>query len=487
MKKVFITESEKIKIRKMYGLVSEGKLSSVKFDYSKKTCEVCQSVKQNLYFFEEGAFELQAFLLDVGHNISNDGTFGNETAAALGTFLYGYNAKINTPRKVAEQMKKDGWNLGPITDTPYGRQMAKEVGSLLKMVCENVSKVCNKQKEQQEKLKNPTRIKWSTDRKNFNPQTNSYFGDLKKRCETFLNQKIPIVKQKFVNWVNSPKTLKKLNPLPIQIGLENNLPIENLKKVVYSIDKKIYNCQGPFESEHLFKSKRILGFYSPITNNITLNYEASFSENELEKAYSTLIHETTHWIEGNLPVGYRQTINRRDKVKSVYPLSVKDKWESEFFDNQSFNKVSISDVPQKSISEFNQIGISTALIQSFIEAWNLELTSSINDKNGLKEIKYYCGRDEKEANLKSVRELYTGTLENELTTKNLKDIMNQKYDNTNEYSFLICWAGNAFIPSPFEFLKLSNQLAVNEKPTDDTNIQNNQPLNLDFSDIDPMA
>lgn len=65
--------------------------------------------------------------------------------------------------------------------------------------------------------------------------------------------------------------------------------------------------------------------------------------------------------------------------------------------------------------------------------------------------------------------------------------MNQKYDNTNEYSFLICWAGNAFIPSPFEFLKLSNQLAVNEKPTDDTNIQNNQPLNLDFSDIDPMA
>ena len=56
------------------------------------------------------------------------------------------------------------------------------------------------------------------------------------------------------------------------------------------------------------------------------------------------------------------------------------------FDNQSFKKVSLTDVPQKSISEFNQIGISTALIQSFIEAWNLELTSSINDKNGLKEI-----------------------------------------------------------------------------------------------------
>ena len=79
-----------------------------------------------------------------------------------------------------------------------------------------------------------------------------------------------------------------------------------------------------------FESKSIRGFYAPSTNNITLNYEASFPENELENAYSTLIHETTHWIEGNLPVGYRQTINRRDKVKSVYPLSVKDKWESEF-------------------------------------------------------------------------------------------------------------------------------------------------------------
>jgi len=119
----------------------------------------------------------------------------------------------------------------------------------------------------------------------------------------------------------------------------------------------------------------------------------------------------------------------------------------------------------------------------------LEFRTSIiiNEKNGLGEIKYNCGRNEKEANLKSVRELYTGSLEGELTTKNLKDIMNQKYDNSNEYSFIICWAGNAFNPSPLEFLKLSNELAVNEKPTDDTNIQNNQPLNLDFSDIDPQA
>jgi hypothetical protein len=156
-------------------------------------------------------------------------------------------------------------------------------------------------------------------------------------------------------------------------------------------------------------------------------------------------------------------------------------------DNQFFNKVSISDVSPKSINEFNQIGISTSQIESFIDAWNLELASSINEKNGLKEIKYNCGRNEKEANLKSVRELYTGSLEGELTTKNLKDIMNQKYDNSNEYSFIICWAGNTFNPSPFEFLKLSNELAVNEKPTDDTNIQNNQPLNLDFSDIDPQA
>lgn len=487
MKKVFITESEKIKIRKMYGLVSEGKLSNVKFDYSKKTCEVCQAVKQNLYFFEEGAFELQAFLIDVGHKISNDGTFGNETATALGTFLYGYSAGINTPRKVAEQMKKDGWNIGPITDTPYGRQMAREVGVLLKKVCENVSRVCDKQKEQQQKLKNPTRKKWSTDRQNFNPQTNPYFGDLKKRCEAFLNEKTPIVKQKFVSWVNSPKTLKKLNPLPIQLGFQNNLPIENLKKVVYSINRNIYNCQGPFESEDLFESKRTNGFYSPKTNKVTLNYEVNFPENKLGEAYSTLIHETTHWVEKNLPLGYRQTINRRDKVKKVYPLSVKDKWESDFLDNQFFYKVSISDVSQKSISEFNQIGVSTYQIQPWIDAWNLELASSINEKNGLGEIKYNCGRNEKEANLKSVRELYTGSLEGELTTKNLKDIMNQKYDNSNEYSFIICWAGNAFNPSPLEFLKLSNELAVNEKPTDDTNIQNNQPLNLDFSDIDPQA
>lgn len=474
MKRLIISEMEKIKIRKMYGLINEEPLmKSSPSWYNANVCFACQNIDS--YNLEGGAYGVQQFLIQCGHKISIDGDFGDKTATALGTWVYGANAGINTVVKLAEKMKKDGWDIGTVTNNPYGPKMAYQVAKLIKQLCTSVHTSCQKQT-------NLKRKSWATDRQNFNPQTNSYFADLKKRCEAFLNEKIPIVKQKFVSWVNSPKTLKKLNPLPIQLGFQNNLPIENLKKVVYSINRNTYNCQGPFESEDLFKSKNINGYYNPTTNKVTLNYEVNFPENKLEKTYSTLIHETTHWVEGNLPLGYRQTINRRDKVRKVYPLSVKDKWESDFMDNQFFYKVSISDVSQKSISEFNQIGVGTYQIESFIDAWNLELTSSINDKNGLKEIKYNCGRDEKEANLKTVRELYTGSLEGELTTKNLKDIMNQKYDSLNEYSFIICWAGNAFNPSPLEFLKLSNELAVNETPTD-----NDTSNNIDFSDIDPQS
>lgn len=473
MKKVFITESEKLKIRKMYGLLTEEKTLTLP-SVSEKTCDICFDLEQGIFDLESGVYELQSFLIAAGHDIPYDGNFGNKTATALGTWVWGYKEGINTPRKLAEKMTKIGWDVGKITDTPYGPKMAIAISKMIKKICDGYSASCIKMRKDILKTYEP-RLDFEKQRQNFNPDKIPNLKKQKQFCETKIKELIPQVKQDFINWINNPKTQQKLNPTFIKFSPQQYLPVEVIRNVINSINKNIYTCQGPYDHERFFQ-KKSLGFYNPNTNNIKINYE----DFDPSKLLILLIHETTHWIEGNLPFGFRQTINRTDKVKDVYPLSQKTKWQREIFDNQLFIKTSIKNVSAESMNQLKSIGVSKEWIEYLIDQWNKELKNK-------DDVKYECSRQEKEANLKSVRKMYTGTLFGELTKENLKNIIQMKKGVSDEYHFTICWVGNNFNPKPFEFLKLSNDLAVNEKPTDDTNIQNNQTINLDFSDIDPQA
>lgn len=75
---------------------------------------------------------IQQLLIDVGHNISLDYDFGNKTATAVGTFVYGYSKGIRSVDDLWEQMKKDGWDVGETTG--FGPKMSKEVSNLLSKV-----------------------------------------------------------------------------------------------------------------------------------------------------------------------------------------------------------------------------------------------------------------------------------------------------------------------------------------------------------------
>jgi len=71
------------------------------------------------------AGDIQTFLKNIGHNITVDYVFGDGTATALGTFMYGQKAGINSVAKLWEKMKASGLNVG--TTPGFGPQMATAV------------------------------------------------------------------------------------------------------------------------------------------------------------------------------------------------------------------------------------------------------------------------------------------------------------------------------------------------------------------------
>lgn len=458
----------------MYGLINEEpemKLSPSW--YNDNVCHACIYVYHNTTDLESGAYGVQEFLIDCGHKIPKDGNFGDKTATALGTWVYGASAGVNTVVKLAERMKKDGWDIGTITSTPYGPRMASQVAKLIRQMCDKVNQICTKQYDNQSKLDSGSRGDWKKEKELFNPKTNGEFNRRKSSCEAFLNKNVPVVKQKFIKWINSKKTQERLNS-----QLHFVFGINEIKNVINRINRNIYFCKGPYEDEIFFKRKAS-GYYNPNTKTISINYDSPFTNDDNPtEVFTTLIHETTHWIEGQLK-GEENTINDPQSVQKVYPKSVKDAWEKNWLDLFSFSKVSINDVSQESINQFAQIGVTKSKIQSWLNDWNADLDKSIAKNNDLYDVKYKCSRQEKEANLKSIRFLYTGSLDGSLTKMNLRDIMYSSKNDGNEYYFVICWVGNAFNPPPFEFLSLSNQLAANEKPK-----ENNISNNIDFSDID---
>lgn len=80
--------------------------------------------------------EMQVLMNYLGHSIKVDNKFGNETANAIGTFIYGSKMRIDTVYKLWEKMKSDGWDVGK--KFGFGPKMATSLSILLTRI---VSKI----------------------------------------------------------------------------------------------------------------------------------------------------------------------------------------------------------------------------------------------------------------------------------------------------------------------------------------------------------
>ena len=131
---MLITEDEKLRIKSLYGLINEAPTIS-----KDERCWYYQQVSKN--GIQPNAGDIQQFLINIGYNIGLDYAFGDQTAAAFGTFAYGGNAGINTVVKLWQKMKSEGKNVG---NTPgFGPMMATEVASMIKTISTNSVKSCN--------------------------------------------------------------------------------------------------------------------------------------------------------------------------------------------------------------------------------------------------------------------------------------------------------------------------------------------------------
>lgn len=109
--------------------LKEIKEQSKKPDNSKK----CNSYKKwESSNDKANAGTIQQLMIDLGHKISLDFDFGNATATAVGTYVYGRSKGIDSVDSLWKQMKKDGLDVG---DSPrYDLKMSKEVSNMLSKI-----------------------------------------------------------------------------------------------------------------------------------------------------------------------------------------------------------------------------------------------------------------------------------------------------------------------------------------------------------------
>jgi hypothetical protein len=90
---------------------------------------------------KSNAKTIQQLMIDLGHKISLDGDFGDETATAVGTYVYGYSKGVRSVDDLWKQMKNGGWGVGETTG--YGPKMRVSVSQMLSNVIDTVKKKIN--------------------------------------------------------------------------------------------------------------------------------------------------------------------------------------------------------------------------------------------------------------------------------------------------------------------------------------------------------
>ena len=107
--------------------------------YNNTQCEELKRRQQTPVIANAG--DIQTFLKGMGQNIAVDYAFGNGTATAYGTFMYGSTAGINSVQTLWQKLKDEGLDVG--TTPGFGPKMAQAVAKEINDIVPTlVSKRC---------------------------------------------------------------------------------------------------------------------------------------------------------------------------------------------------------------------------------------------------------------------------------------------------------------------------------------------------------
>jgi len=443
-------EEEINKIKKMMGLLTEDNnphnnlitesIEGKKCWYYKKLAEKGWYSDYRVPDPYKSAGDIQEFLIVIGYKISKDGTFGDGTATALGTWAYGSSKGINTVDKLWTQLNKDGWYVGETSG--FGPIMLQAVADMIVMSCKSLSKTCKVDKQTLFDME-------------FDATSAASTG-----CRKNLDKQFTRAVKYWGAYLDTPEFKERIK------NKNSNVANRDLVGKVYD---KIFNFYWGLESKPQFSLDIVINYYKESlkkikgwvfnpnlgnanmssTNPISVKENVFCNKDNYEQAYYTFVHEIQH-ILSNVP------LNDWDEVKKAYPLS------TDYY----------SDKKSKTKSE---LGKKQIPIESKNELINNDINYDILTKWASDEFwlrSYWCDRNEKLSNLSNFRAFLVekgeikigGNIPFKTFTKYLK-IFISKSDNgelsndTNFEQLIVCWAQNNFTPKLSQFIIELNSLA----------------------------
>lgn len=401
---------------------------------------------------ENGAGDVQEFLIKVGYKITKDWDFGNDTAKALGTWAYGAKEGIDSVNKLWAKMKKSGWDVGETSG--YGPKMMKAVASMIIKMCRSLSKTCKVDQQTLFDMEFDLVPKEVSDAKNITipAELNKSFKYAVGYWRKYLNT--PKVQEKIYANMTTTDYLKDMFSL--------DSIIEKYLNALDEVEKKgwiDYTKRANEVGASMYVSGDCPRYTVCVNMDSYYYYFKKGLETLREKSKDTFVHEIQHILWREV-----RNLNSTITIQQAFPAAY-DYYGTE--EKEVENRASIETIPVDSKNELTSKGINHRDLINYYstEDW----------KSG-----YNCDWNEKLSNLSAYRSYLgqKGLLKEgediplSIITKHIKSILNGEDISGDLERMIGCWVIGNFKPKLSVFVKELNELAKNEIDSKDKNYNN---------------
>ena len=393
-----------------------------------------------------GAGDVQEFLIKVGYNITKDWNFGNNTAKALGTWAYGAKEGIDSVDKLWARMKKSGWDVGQTSG--YGPKMMGAVASMIIKMCRSLSKTCKVDQQTLFDMEFGMLSKKELDERNtLKEELNKSFKYAIDYWRKYLNT--PKVQEKIYNNMTTNDYWKHFD----FYGDTIKKLIEKYLDALNKVEKtgwKDYTKQANEINASMYVQGSCPDYAVCVNMDTYLGYLKSGVEILREKSKNTFVHEIQHILWGKV-----QKLNSTATIQQAFPAAY-DYYGTE--KKEITNLSTVQPIPVDSKNELTSKGINYKDL--------IKYYSDSSWKKG-----YNCDWNEKLSNLASYRS-YLGDkglvkmgedIPLSIITKHIKSTIDLSEYISSDFERMIgCWVIGNFQPKLSVFVKELNELAKDE-------------------------
>jgi len=379
----------------MYGLITETD------DVIKKRCYEYRYRVNNKV--TANSCDIQRFLKNIGHKISPtnvvDCSFGNMSATAVGTWLYGAAKGINTVNKLWLQLKTDGYDVGQTSG--FGPKMATAVSSALNKYIPGAAKKCKKEdnlsisditdSDCMKKINSPWHgaMAWWRD-KIFEK---GFYNKLKS-ANNFDDWQTNFWINEYNNYL-----LQKVRPYCLKPGYDSFIDVSNPTVFAYATEGGV-DDGGVIDSSKQSGCKVV---QNPKHKNL--------SEYELK---ATFIHEIQHCLY------------------FMYPMTPDENWKKLFpVDSGTGSNTSSAKVSYETNKKYG-------VEENTIKKWEGYVKNYSNKS-------YICDKSENASRIVGLKYLLGYTTSEKITVQDFKKFLNEDaypYNDSDAYHLCMCWVKN---------------------------------------------